>query len=71
MSAHITLAQSPYCPDQINAYRDHDLIATIAIRNSRVLNSRVLICWYGSKNHGHISHVGTVAEATRLLGDAA
>lgn len=66
MSAHITLAQSPYCPDQFNAYRDHDLIATIAIRNSGVL-----ICWYGSKNHGHISHVGTMAEAARLLGDAA
>lgn len=42
MSAHITLAQSLCYPDQFNAYRDHDLIATIAI-----------------------------AEAARLLGDAA
>ena len=66
MSAHITLAQSLYCPDQFNAYRDHDLIATIAIRNSGVL-----IYWYGGKNHGHISHVDTIAEAARLLGGAA
>lgn len=66
MSAHITLAQSLCYPDQFNAYRDHDLIATIATRDSCVL-----ICWYGSKNHGHISQAATVAEAARLLGDAA
>ena len=64
--AVITLAQSLCYPDQFNAYQDNDLIATIAIRNSDVL-----ICWYGSKNHGHISHVGTMAEAARLLEDAA